>query len=262
MSTPNGGQSPYAEHSNPPPMQPAGGLRLLPAYAWAVRAWVTNLIIWGPLSLICFIGLSTRFWQTFALLAVPVLISLAMQQTTVRRLKLDEISLPGFAKLLVLAFLFGLFAGGFAITLFFVFLGASMWRFDPSGHTPEQPWYEAGTTYVLLGGVLIFTAATAFVAFVPFAAADGRTSFGSAVTLGLRASVRNWFKVFIAVAAPYALMIVAVWNDLTMFPGSRYLTCGVAALVFPLLFLALAHGYRQVTEGFPLIDATANPHDR
>ena len=52
MSTPNGGQSPYAEHSNPPPMQPVDGLRLLPAYAWAVRAWVTNLIIWGPLSLI------------------------------------------------------------------------------------------------------------------------------------------------------------------------------------------------------------------
>ena len=227
-----------------------------------MRAWVTNLIIWGPLSLICFIGLSTRFWQTFALLAVPVLISLAMQQTTVRRLKLDEISVPGFAQLLVLAFLFGLFAGGFAITLFFVFLGASMWRFDPSGHTPEQPWYEAGTTYVMLGTAFIFTAATAFVAFIPFAAADGRTSFGSSVTLGLRASVQNWFRLFIAVAAPYALMVVAVLNDFTTRPGSWYVTCGVAALVFPLLFLALAHGYRQVTEGFPLIDATANPHDR
>lgn len=257
MSTPNGGQNPYTEHSTPPPMQPAGRLRLLPAYAWAVRAWVTNLIIWGPLSLICFIGLSTRFWQTFTVLAVPVLISLAMQQTTVRRLKLDEIGVPGFANLLVLAFLFGLFAGGFAIIFFIVLFVAAMLHLE----TSELSWYEAGPTYVMLGTAFIFTAATAFVAFIPFAAADGRTSFGASVTLGLRASVRNWFKVFIAVAAPYALMVVAVWNDLTMRPGSWYVTCGVAALVFPLLFLALAHGYRQVTGGFPLIDATAHPND-
>lgn len=227
-----------------PPPRPIRGFAVLPAYAWAASALVTGWRLWVPVILVA--SLLAVALPTLGWICTPALLAVAVQHSANPNLKLRDVDFSSFFRVIVMAALFSIFAGVYALMTFGIFLAVGLRDFPASPPKDASTGFLAPEFFALYVAVGLFAVALALCAFTFTFAADGRFTLTEAATCGLAASAKNLDKVLIALFIAAILAAAGIYLR-TLIPHEyARLSAFIGVPIIAFVSLAFAHGYRQV----------------
>lgn len=227
-----------------PPPRPIRGFAVLPAYAWAARALVTGWRLWVPVILLT--CLLTAALPSLGGICTPALLAVAVQHSTNPHLRLRDVRVSSFFRVIVMAALFSIFAGVYALMTFGIFLGVGLRDFPAPPPKDASTGFLAPEFFALYVAVGLFALVLALCAFTFTFAADGRFTVPEAATCGLAASAKNLDKVLLALLIAAIPAAAGIYLR-TLIPHEyARLSAFIWVPIIAFVSLAFAHGYRQV----------------
>ena len=249
-----------------------GKLRVGQAIAWTFGVYKTNPKFWLAIGLVmAVLGVADQIpglavlGLLFAIggfLLEPVFVSAALQQTLTAQV--DKLKSPTYGKALgvsvvnrMLVGIVGLILAAIAFVITLAVTGFDPTVFaDSATMTQEQMMAIAMAVLpAVIVGALVLALVVPFAVYPVYYAADNAGSFGFCLGEGMKAAKRNYgttlllllFSLVVGVIAaiPAAAVDVMGFN---VWAGAG-LTFLLTVLLAPLVYLAQAHAYRQVSGG-------------
>lgn len=226
--------------ANPVPML-AIGLVMAVLREMTVLPWV------GPLA-----GIGS-------LLIIPVIFSVALQQTLTARFQ--YVQAPAYGKTLGMLGLFIVVSFGIMLLLMFVamlfaFLGMDLSLFltDPDAAV-DDPSILRGLVILVVSFLVMSLLVVPFFVFPAYFAADDNGNFGHALGGGISAAARNYLPTLAITVFIIGLGIIAQTPAFLASQGTlnsllgTFLTIALSLFLTPYSYLVGAHAYRQVSGG-------------
>ncbi|GAA1180018.1 hypothetical protein CGLAUT_11920 [Corynebacterium glaucum] len=243
-----------------------GKLRPGQAIAWGFKAITTNP---GPMLLIGLVmavlnEMTVLPWvgplaAIGSLLIIPVILSVALQQTL--KARFQHVQAPAYGKALGMLGVFIAVSFGIVLLLTFIALvfavagmDLSLILTDPEAAVDHPSTLRGLMILVVLLVVMCLLIAPFFV-FPAYFAADDNGSFGNALRAGLSAAARNYLS---TLATAVFIIVLGIIAQLPAYLASEgmlnglvgtLLTIALSLLITPYSYLVGAHAYRQVSGG-------------